>query len=100
MPTLSVESLPALRSSFVDLVSTLTLLGIQMAAPVAAVSFVVDAALGLINRAVPQMQTLVVGMPAKVLMGLIALSVGLPALVGSVEQGVERTTNAMTEVLK
>ncbi len=100
MPTLSTEALPALKTSLVDLVASMTLLGIQMAAPVAAVSFVVDAALGLINRAVPQMQTLVVGMPAKVMMGLVALSIGLPALVGSVEQGVEKTTNAITEVLK
>lgn len=100
MPTLSAEALPSLQVSMVGLVSALTLLGIQMAAPVAAVSFVVDAALGLVNRAVPQMQTLIVGMPAKVLMGLVALSVGLPALAGTVEQGLERTTTAITEVLK
>jgi flagellar biosynthesis protein FliR len=74
----------------------MTLLALQMAAPVAAVSFVVDAALGLVNRAVPQMPALLVGLPAKVLMGLVALSVGLPALVGTVEAGVERTTDAIS----
>jgi flagellar biosynthetic protein FliR len=100
MPTLSAESAPAIQTSLVGLVASLTMLGIQMAAPVAAVSFVVDAALGLVNRAVPQMQSLVVGMPAKVMMGMIALSVGLPALAGAVVQGVERTTGAVMTVLE
>jgi hypothetical protein len=32
-------------------------------------------------------------------MGLIALSIGLPALVGTVEQGVQRTTDAISRSL-
>jgi flagellar biosynthesis protein FliR len=99
MPTLTASMLPHLESSLVDLVASMTMLALQMAAPVAAVSFVVDAALGLVNRAVPQMPALLVGLPAKVLMGLIALSIGLPALVGTVEQGVQRTTDAISRSL-
>lgn len=100
MPTLEASMLPQLESSLVDLIASMTLLALQMAAPVAAVSFVVDAGLGLVNRAVPQMPALLVGLPAKVLMGLVALSIGLPALVGTVEQGVERTTDAIARTLE
>ncbi len=95
LPTISASMMAGLQDSLVGLVASMTLLALQMAAPVAAVSFVVDAALGLVNRAVPQMPALLVGLPAKVLMGLVALSVGLPALVGTVETGVERTTDAI-----
>lgn len=99
LPTINEAMMGGLKSSLVDLVGSMTLLALQMAAPIAAVSFVVDAGLGLVNRAVPQMPALLVGLPAKVLMGLIAMSVGLPALVGTVQQGVERTTGAIGRML-
>jgi flagellar biosynthesis protein FliR len=95
MPTLGLEMLPLIKTSLLKLLQEMTLLALQMAAPVAAVSLVVDAALGLVNKAVPQMQTFVMAMPAKVLIGLITLSLGLPALVGGVSFGVERATEAL-----
>lgn len=56
------------------------LLALQIAGPVLAVSLVTDAALGLVNRAVPQMPAMIVGMPAKLVAGLVAVALGLPAL--------------------
>lgn len=89
MPAISMESLPALKDGIVGLVTQVGLLGIQMAAPVLGVSLVVDAALGIMNKAVPQMQIIQVGMPAKIVIGMVALGVGLPALVAGVNTGVE-----------
>ncbi|HJP81877.1 MAG TPA: flagellar biosynthetic protein FliR [Fimbriimonadaceae bacterium] len=96
---LSMDQLPALKNGFVGLVEQLCLLGLQMAAPVLGVSLVVDAALGVINKAVPQMQVIQVGMPAKIVVGMIALGVGLPALVSGVNTGVEASLLAVSRAL-
>ena len=63
------------------------LLAIQIAAPVTAVSLIIDAGLGLIAKAVPQTQAFQVGIPAKVAMGIAALSLSLPPLVAGVQTG-------------
>lgn len=96
LPTLSTAMLEPMRDSLVTMLTSMTLLAIQMAAPVAAVSIVVDAALGLVNRAVPQMQVFLVGMPAKTVMGMIALSISIPALVGTVQSGVDMAATGLT----
>jgi flagellar biosynthetic protein FliR len=88
MPALGVSTMPQLGQNILNLIGGVSILALQIAAPVMAVTLVVDAALGLINKAVPQMQTMVVGAPAKILIGMIALSVSLPALVTGIQSGV------------
>ncbi len=88
MPALAYDGLPAIKNGFIGLLGQLTLLALQMAAPVLAVSLIVDAGLGIVNKAVPQMQAMLVGIPAKAIMGMIALSVGLPAMTGAISTGV------------
>jgi len=100
MPGLSMEHLPQMKDSLVGLFGSLSVLAIQMAAPVLGVSLVVDAALGIINKAVPQMQVIVVGMPAKLVIGMIALSVGLPAVVAGVNHGVGTALSGLMHALK
>ena len=95
LPTMSSAMMEPMRESFVAMLTSMTYLALQMAAPVAAVSIVVDAALGLVNRAVPQMQVFLVGMPAKTIMGMIALAISIPALVGTVQTGVEVATDGL-----
>ncbi len=59
--------------------------GLQIAAPVLAVSVIADAVLGILGRAAPQIHLLVVGMPVKTLVGIIFLSISfyfLPQLLG------------------
>ena len=53
-------------------------LAIQIALPVIAASLMAEIALAIIMRAVPQMNVFVVGMPLKVILGLIILIVILP----------------------
>lgn len=81
----SFESLPAARFSLeadglrlaADLVATVFGVGLRLAAPVVATLLVVDIAFALISRAVPQMNVFVVGMPVKVVVGLVVFVVGL-----------------------
>lgn len=96
LPTISSEMAGPIQESLVAMLGQMTVLALQMAAPVAAVSIVVDAALGLVNRAVPQMHVFLVGMPAKTIMGMIALSISIPALVGTVQTGVEVVADGLT----
>lgn len=73
------------------LLGQLFVLSIQIAAPIIAVTVVIDVAAGLINRAVPQTQPFLLALPAKLGLGLLALSLALPALVVAVQRGVELT---------
>jgi len=59
--------------------------GVQIAAPVLAVTIICDVILGIIGRAAPQIQILIVGMPLKTLVGFTCLSISfyfLPQLLG------------------
>lgn len=67
----------------------MSVLAIQIAAPVAAVAFVVDATLGIVSRAIPQINILMVGISAKLLAGMVALAIALPALAGGVSHGID-----------
>lgn len=100
MPTLGLSSLPQLQESLVGLITQISLLAIQMAAPVLAVSFVVDAALGVVSKAVPQVHAMIVGMPAKIIVGLIAMSLALPALSAGVQAGIEHSFAALDKAFR
>jgi flagellar biosynthetic protein FliR len=50
----------------------------QMAAPIVGVLFLTDVALGIISKAVPQMNVFVVGMPLKMLVGFAMMLVVVP----------------------
>lgn len=98
MPTLSLSALDPIRSSFVGMIGEMSLLALQIAAPVAAVGLIVDTAMGIVNRAVPQMPVFLVGLPVKIIASMVALSVALPALVFGVQNGVDAAGNALGEV--
>lgn len=50
----------------------------KVALPVIATLFLVDVAFGVINRTVPQMNVFMVGMPAKIIVGIFLLVLALP----------------------
>ncbi|MBI1756831.1 MAG: flagellar biosynthetic protein FliR [Fimbriimonas ginsengisoli] len=85
-PTLSAS---VIAGSFVSMLGSMCLLAVQIAAPVLGASLVVDAALGLINRAVPQMPAMLVGLPAKTAIGLAAVGLVVPAIAGGVTTGLQ-----------
>ncbi len=84
----SVPTLAATHDALVPLVGKTFLLGVQIAAPVMAVGFLVDASLGIVGRAVPTLQPTQLGAPAKLLAGIIAVSIGLPTAVMAVSTAV------------
>lgn len=60
-------------------------LGFKISLPVVSALFLTDVALGLVARAVPQMNVFVVGFPAKIVVGLAFVMLVLPVYVGFVE---------------
>jgi flagellar biosynthesis protein FliR len=69
----------------VRLSSQVLTLGVQIAAPVIAVTVLADIVMGIIARVAPQVNILIVGMPAKLLIGFGCLSLSfyfLPQLLG------------------
>jgi flagellar biosynthetic protein FliR len=98
MPTLSAAAMEPIRASLVGMIGEMSLLALQIAAPVAAVGLIVDTAMGIVNRAVPQMPVFLVGLPVKIVASMVALSVALPALVFGVQNGVDAAGDALSEV--
>ena len=84
-----------IQVSFTSLVGSIFLIALQIASPVMAVGFLVDAALGLMTRAVPQLNAMHVGMPAKVGAGIAAVSLGLPLTVAGVGAAVNASFSAL-----
>lgn len=74
----------------------MSLIALQIALPVAAVSVVVDACFGIISRAVPQINVLIAGISGKMLIGIVALSLSLPTLAIGVSRSLE-TVQALIE---
>ncbi|HRK02588.1 MAG TPA: flagellar biosynthetic protein FliR [Oligoflexia bacterium] len=72
--------------TLIDLTEKVLLLSVHLAAPVLIVMLLVNLAFGLVSRAVPQINMLVISFAANILVGLMIFAVSLPgfhALVGT-----------------
>lgn len=83
--------MPSLDSGLADLVvglvSKMMLASVELALPALAALFLVELALGLATRMVPQINAFIVGLPAKILVSLLLASlvaVAMPSLMGGV----------------
>ena len=73
---------PELVPMMTGLFAKCFVLSIQVAMPVLASALLTEVALGVVVRTAPQMNVFVVGIPIKVLVGLIIFAVTIPAFVG------------------
>jgi len=69
---------PILGTMAAEFFATTFALAVQIALPVIASSLMAETALAIIMRAVPQMNVFVVGMPLKIILGLIIMIIILP----------------------
>lgn len=97
---LSAESMPQIIENGFLFIGKICLLSLQIAAPVAAVTVIIDAATGLVNKAVPQMQGFLVSLPAKIAVSLMTLGIGLPIAVAAARAGVDNTFVALHQILQ
>jgi flagellar biosynthesis protein FliR len=94
-PAIGMAQLPAMQGVVVSAIYHMFVIALQIAAPAAAVAFLTDATLSAVARAVPQMNVLVVGFPAKILLGVFAVAMGLPVLLWGVRESVHLSANAV-----
>ncbi|NWG13362.1 MAG: flagellar biosynthetic protein FliR [Acidobacteria bacterium] len=76
---------PSLVREIIRLSAQILVAGVQIAAPVIAVTLISDVVLALLGRAAPQIHILIVGLPLKSLVGFAAMSISfyfLPRLLG------------------
>lgn len=99
-PPLSLDSLPAILMGVQSLIGMALTTAVQIAAPALGATLLVDAALGVLSRAVPQLQPLQIGMPAKIGVGLLAVAFGLPALVAGVNFGVDASAAFLGQIFR
>lgn len=69
---------PQLAMFFLDLFSTMLVLGVKIAMPLIASAMIAEICFGIIVRSVPQMNIFVVGMPLKVILGMLTLGLMIP----------------------
>jgi flagellar biosynthetic protein FliR len=95
--TPSVTQLGTLATS--DL-STVSLIGLELGAPVIIALALVDIAFGLIARTVPQMNVFVVGLPAKIMVGFAAIGASLAFVTGDLQSLLQQTVMQTLTALK
>ena len=72
---------PEVATVALEMVRTMFLLGLRIALPVVGALFLTDVALGIVARAVPQINVFFVGFPLKVGLGMLLLALIMPAFV-------------------
>lgn len=76
------------------------LLGFKIAAPITAAILITDVALGIIAKAMPQMNVFILGFPIKIIIGLIVILLTLSAFKGMVAVIMENTYKNIHEFLQ
>lgn len=75
-------------------------LGFKLSTPIIAVIFLTDIVLGIISKTIPQMNVFVVGMPLKVMIGMLIVLVSMPIFYGAVSGIFNLLTNDMYRFIK
>lgn len=71
-----------------------------MSAPVMVVIFFLNVAMGIVGRAVPQINVLVTSLPVNILAGLLVMIVTLPALIIELDKGMVEFADLVFRFLK
>ncbi len=66
-------------------------IGLEIAAPALIALMITDAAIGLVSRAVPQMNVFVVGLPAKILVGMTVIAATLPFVSDQIQSTLQQS---------
>ena len=93
----SFELVPLTRLDFgqlnlagiVQLFSGTFLIAFEIAMPIIVVVLLADAVMGIISRTVPQINLLMLNLPLKMLLGLLAAAIMLPALISRLVEVIE-----------
>ncbi|SDG98342.1 flagellar biosynthetic protein FliR [Alteribacillus persepolensis] len=80
--------------------STMFMIAFQMSFPIVGSLFLIDVALGMMSRAVPQMNVFVVGLPLKIFAGLPLLALTMPAFFMAADHLFDEMFTAMRTLME
>lgn len=66
--------------AMIEIVANYFLIGLKIAIPIVLIIILTDISMGLISRAVPQINVMILGMPVKMLVGIVAIGISLPII--------------------
>jgi len=82
MPIGALVFSPSIGITALEIFARAFLLGVMMALPILASGLMLEICFGMMMRAVPQIHMFVVGIPLKMLVGMIVFSITIPVFVG------------------
>ena len=85
IPIFGITGVKEASVLMIDLFGNMLVAGLKLSMPVVGALFVVEVALGIIARTVPEMQIFFVAMPAKIVLGIILLILVLPAYMATMQ---------------
>ncbi|MGE5613905.1 MAG: flagellar biosynthetic protein FliR [Bacillota bacterium] len=89
-----------LQGGLMNLFGTVFATGFKIAAPAVAAIFIADVALATISRMVPQLNIFVIGMPLKIIVGLLILVITIPVFVTVMESVFGLMDTGISDYLK
>lgn len=75
-------------------------LGIRIALPIILVIFIAEMSMALVSRTVPQINILILGIPIKIVIGLVTLTAILPILIKTLHYGFDGIEKILYNILK
>ena len=83
-----------------DVVHTIMAIGVKLAAPVMISVMLMNVVMGIIGRAVPQINVLITALPLNILVGFLVMIVSLPIVFNQVEGLVDFSAATVFQILK
>lgn len=83
-----------------EMIQAVTVSGLKMAAPIMVVIFFLNVAMGIIGRAVPQINVLVTSLPVNIMAGLVVMVVTLPALIVVIDRDMVSFTDLLFRLMR
>lgn len=65
----------------IEIIISYFVIGLKIAIPIVLIIILTDLSMGLISRSVPQINVMILGMPVKMLVGILSISLSLPIVV-------------------
>ncbi|MDD3839694.1 MAG: flagellar biosynthetic protein FliR [Clostridia bacterium] len=84
----------------IDIFSHVLIISVKISLPVVAVTLLVDVAMGIFARTIPQMNVFILGIPAKIILGLIVILLFIPFFVYFLDGVFGQMLNDLGNVIK
>lgn len=84
----------------IDILTKSFEIGLKLSMPIIVVIFISDIVLGILSKTIPQLNVFVVGMPFKILVGLVFILVGIPIFFNSIDGMLDLIVNYIYKFIK